>query len=253
AILISSYEWAISKGSASILIPMLLTIVSVLTAFYIGRLIFKVFFGEFKLPLSPSNIQDANKTMLLPMAFLGVCSLFFVFSFNPISYHDANVFQGFYVDYSFEEVHSLHLLIPIGLTLASCFMWIIAWRWYVKGSYPLNATSKGIAFSLNQAYLNQFYTRTFVAGTVNLSKGLYWFDRNIIDGIVNQLGTLAKGISRVAAWIDKYIVDGLINTLGGTTYYFGHLLRWVQNGRLQNYLGFAFTVLLIGIIYLILT
>lgn len=253
AILISSYEWAISKGGASILIPMLLTIVSVLTAFYIGRLIFKVFFGAFKLPLSPSNIQDANKTMLLPMAFLGVCSLFFVFSFNPISYHDANVFQGFYVDYGFEEVHSLHLLIPIGLTLASCFMWIIAWRWYVKGSYPLNAASKGITFSLNQAYLNQFYTRTFVAGTVSLSKGLYWFDRNIIDGIVNQLGTLAKGISRVAAWIDKYIVDGLINTLGGTTYYFGHLLRWVQDGRLQNYLGFTFTVLLIGIIYLILT
>src|SRR5690606_41112490 len=91
------YEWAISEGGASIIIPMLLTIVSVLTAFYIGRLIFKVFFGEFKLPLSPSNIQDANKTMLLPMAFLGVSSLFFVFSFNTISYHDANVFQGFYV------------------------------------------------------------------------------------------------------------------------------------------------------------
>ncbi len=253
AILISSYEWAISKGGASIFIPILLTVVSVLTAFYIGRLIFKVFFGEFKLDVSNSNIHDANKTMLLPMAFLGICSLFFVFSFNPISYHDANVFQGFYVDYNFEEIHSLHLLIPIGLTLASCFMWIIAWRWYVKGAYPLNGASKGIAFSLNQGYLNQFYARTFVAGTVNLSKSLYWFDRNIIDGIVNQLGTLAKAISRVAAWVDKYIVDGFINTLGGTTYYFGHLLRWVQNGRLQNYLGFAFTVLLIGIIYLILT
>jgi len=253
AILISSYEWAISKGGASILIPVLLTIVSVLTAFYIGRLIFKVFFGEFKLTVSNSNIHDANRTMLLPMAFLGICSLFFVFSYNPISYHDANVFQGFYVDYNFEEIHSLHLLIPIGLTLASCFMWIIAWRWYVKGAYPLNGASKGIAFSLNQGYLNQFYARTFVAGTVNLSKGLYWFDRNIIDGIVNQLGTLTKAISRVAAWVDKYIVDGFINTLGGTTYYFGHLLRWVQNGRLQNYLGFAFTVLLIGIIYLILT
>jgi len=253
AILISSYEWAIHKGGVSILIPILLTVVSVLTAFYIGRLIFKVFFGEFKLTISDNNIHDANRTMLLPMAFLGICSLFFVFSFNPISYHDANVFQVFYVDYNFEEIHSLHLLIPIGLTSASCFMWIIAWRWYVKGAYPLNGASKGIAFSLNQGYLNQFYARTFVAGTVNLSKGLYWFDRNIIDGIVNQLGTLAKAISRVAAWVDKYIVDGFINTLGGTTYYFGHLLRWVQNGRLQNYLGFAFTVLLIGIIYLILT
>lgn len=52
--------------------------------------------------------------------------------------------------------------------------------------------------------------------------------------------------------MDKFIIDGFVNGFAKTFYYIGHLLRWVQNGRLQNYLGFALTVVLIGIIYLIL-
>jgi NADH-quinone oxidoreductase subunit L len=87
---------------------------------------------------------------------------------------------------------------------------------------------------------------------LSLSNGLYWFDRNIINGVVNMLASVVRGTAQLSSWIDRNIVDGLVNTIGGTTYYIGHLLRWVQNGRLQNYLGFAFTVLLIGIIYLIL-
>jgi len=87
---------------------------------------------------------------------------------------------------------------------------------------------------------------------LSLSNGLYWIDRNIVDGFVNLLAGLTRGLANFSAWIDKNLVDGLVNSIAGTAYYIGHLLRWVQNGRLQNYLGFAFTVLLIGIIYLIL-
>src|SRR5690606_4914333 len=100
AILISTFEWAIDQGTVFLLIPITLTLVSILTAFYIGRLIFKVFFGNFKLKIAQVSLHDANKTMLWPMTFLGICSLFFVFSLNPISYHEAKILKGFYVDYS---------------------------------------------------------------------------------------------------------------------------------------------------------
>ena len=80
----------------------------------------------------------------------------------------------------------------------------------------------------------------------------YLFDKYIVDGLVNSLSTFTRALSNFAAWFDINIVDGLVNTLAGAAYYMGHLLRWVQNGRLQNYLGFAMTVVLIGIIYLIL-
>ncbi len=252
AILISTFEWALHHGQGFVIIPIVLTIVSILTAFYIGRLIFKVFFGEFRLQVEKMNIHEANLTMIGPMIFLAICSLFFVFSWNPFAYHHSFILSGFDVKYSFSEIHSLHIILPIFLTLGSAISWAIGWKWYVKNKYPLNAQNGWIALSQNQGYLNEIYQKAFVNSTLSLSNGLYWFDRNIIDGFVNMLASVVRGTAQLSSWIDRNIVDGLVNTIGGTTYYIGHLLRWVQNGRLQNYLGFAFTVLLIGIIYLIL-
>lgn len=252
AILISTFEWALHHGQGFVIIPIVLTIVSILTAFYIGRLIFKVFFGEFRLQVEKMNIHEANLTMIGPMIFLAICSLFFVFSWHPLAYHHSFILSGFDVKYTFSEIHSLHIILPIFLTLGSAISWAIGWNWYVKNKYPLNAQNGWIALSLNQGYLNEIYQKAFVNSTLSLSNGLYWFDRNIIDGFVNMLASVIRGTAQLSSWIDRNIVDGFVNTIGGTTYYIGHLLRWVQNGRLQNYLGFAFTVLLIGIIYLIL-
>ncbi len=252
AILISTFEWALHHGQGFVIIPIVLTFVSILTAFYIGRLIFKVFFGEFRLQVEKMIIHEANLTMIGPMIFLAICSLFFVFSWNPFAYHHSFILSGFDVKYTFSEIHSLHIILPIFLTLGSAISWAIGWNWYVKNKYPLNAQNGWIALSQNQGYLNEIYQKAFVNSTLSLSNGLYWFDRNIIDGFVNMLASVVRGTAQLSSWIDRNIVDGLVNTIGGTTYYIGHLLRWVQNGRLQNYLGFAFTVLLIGIIYLIL-
>ncbi len=252
AILISAFEWGVHHGAAYLLIPLTLTIVSILTAFYIGRLIFKVFFGEFRLKAEKIHIHEASLNMLGPMTFLAVCSFFFVFSWNPLAYHHAFILGGFDLNYSYSELHSLHIILPIVLTLGSVIAWSLGWNWYVKEKYPLNGNNKWLELSLNQGYLNELYQKLFVNSSLGLSRGLYWFDKNIIDGLVNLLGSITRGLGQLSAWVDTYLVDGLVNTIGGTTYYIGHLLRWVQNGRLQNYLGFAFTVVLIGIIYLIL-
>src|SRR5690606_14920372 len=116
-----------------------------------------------------------------------------------------------------------------------------------RNKYPLNPQGNiWVNFASNQGYINEFYSAVFVHGTFLLSKGLFWFDNKIIDGLVNFFGTLIKGIASLSSWLDRYMVDGLINKIGSTTYYIGHLLRWAQNGRLQNYLSFAFTVVLIG-------
>lgn len=253
AIVIASFEWAAVHGNFYLIIPIVLVLVSILTAFYIGRLIFKAFFGDFRLnPSLLSQIHEAPKTMLYPMIFLGICSLFFVFALNPLSYPSAFIFDGLVVNYNFPEIHSLHIIIPVILTVSALLSWMVGYKWYVKGYYPLNANSKGLAYAKNQFGLNDFVNKYFVQGTLVLANMSYWFDKNIVDGMVNGISSVVKIFSRVAAWWDKYIVDGIVNTIAGTTYYIGHLLRWVQNGRLQNYLGFAMTMVLIGIIYLIL-
>lgn len=253
AIIISSFEWALHQGGLYLVIPILLVLVSIATAFYIGRLIFKAFFGEFRLDKTlASHLHEAPKTMLYPMAFLGICSLFFVFSRNPISYHEAPILDGLSVHYIFQEIHSLHIFIPILLTLTALCAWWLGYRWYVLDKYPLNPQSKWIRSAQNQLWMNEFANHVIVKGTLKLSNWSYLFDKYIVDGLVNSFAKITKSLSQLAAWFDKYIIDGLVNTIAGTAYYIGHLLRWVQNGRLQNYLGFALTVVLIGIIYLIL-
>src|SRR5690606_34999092 len=117
AIVISAFEWAVQQGGIALLIPIVLVIVSILTSFYIGRLIFKAFFGTLRVDVGDKvHLHEAPKTMLIPMAFLAVCSLFIVFSWNPFSYANASILNGLVVDYTFPEIHALHTIIPIILT-----------------------------------------------------------------------------------------------------------------------------------------
>lgn len=253
AIVISAFEWAMQKGGVHLLIPILLVLVSILTAFYIGRLIFKAFFGKLRVAnLETPALHEAPKTMLLPMAFLAVCSLFFVFSFNPFSYANSGILNGLAVQYSFAEIHALHTIIPITLTLTALLSWWLGYNWYVKGTYPLQANSSWMRFAQNQFGMNEWMEKTFVAPTLILGKASYWFDKYLVDGLVNGASYVVRKISEIITWIDKHIVNGIVNAIAQLAYELGNAFRFVQNGRLQNYLGFTLTAVLIGIIYLIL-
>lgn len=253
AIVISAFEWAVQQGGIALLIPIVLVIVSILTSFYIGRLIFKAFFGTLRVDVGDKvHLHEAPKTMLIPMAFLAVCSLFIVFSWNPFSYANAAILNGLVVDYTFPEIHTLHLIIPIVLTATAIISWWIGYNWYVKGKYPLNANSSWIHFTQNQFGMNECMMKTFVNPTLKIGKISFWFDKYIVDGIVNGSAYITRQVSALITWIDKYIVDGIVNGVASLAYEFGNALRTFQNGRLQSYLGLTMTVVLIGIIYLIL-
>lgn len=253
AIIIATLEWAMDKGGLMMIIPILLLLASILTAFYIGRLIFKTFLGSSRLPQNLQiQIHEAPATMLYPMYFLALCSLFFVFSANPVSYHQAGILGGFSVDYLFNEIHSLHRVVPIVLTTTALLTWVVGYRWYVLDKYPLNAGSSLIRAATNQLGINEFVYHVIVKTTFATSRSSVWLDKYVVDGMVDAIRRIALSLSRLAHWWDRYIVDGFVNSVAGIAYYMGHLLRWVQNGRIQSYLGFAFTAVLIGILYLIL-
>ncbi|MBE8713667.1 NADH-quinone oxidoreductase subunit L [Sphingobacterium hungaricum] len=252
ALVISTFEWAVAKGGLYYAFPIILIAVSLMTSFYIGRLILKTFFGDFAFAknLKAAKIHEASKTMIYPMAFLALFCLFIVFSWNPISYHLSWVLKEFNLTYTFEEIHSLHILIPVILTVGSLLMWWIGYQLYIQKKQQVKQNAL-FRFSFNQGYLNEFYAKTIIKPTLLLANFSYWFDRTIIDGLVDLLSKITVALSNLFAWVDKYIVDGIVNAFGSIAYGTGNLLRWVQNGRLQSYLGFAFTMVLLGLIYLI--
>ena len=90
--------------------------------------------------------------------------------------------------------------------------------------------------SLNKWYIDEIYNATFIGGTISLSKMLSWFDKYIVDGIVNGVATITRISSKISGYFDTYIVDGLVN---GTAFLSGSLglaLRKLQTGKVQTYI-----------------
>lgn len=255
SIIISAFEWASTKGVIFQIIPITLIIVSIMTSFYIGRLIFKAFFSELRIKNllgSSVHLSESPKLMLWPMYFLGICCFFPLFSINPISYHDAWLMDGLLVDYPYEANHLAHLIIPIVLTLGALSVWILAWKWYAKGQYPLNENSLANRLSLHQGYLNAFNETIIVNSIIKLSKLSYWVDRNLVDGFIHRLTKLIQQLAHLSHWLDKNIVDGLVNAIGKIALLLGSIARSPQNGKLQTYLYSVFLLVIVGLIYLLL-
>lgn len=255
SIVISAYEWASHHGGASMLVPIVLILVSILTAFYIGRLIFKTFFGNFRLPVQqPLSItpHEAPKAMLFPMFFLVLGCLFPIFSLSPTDYHSSWLLQAFHVKVPFPSIAQAHTIIPAVLTGGAILVWLLGWRWYVRERYPLSENNRWVDFANKQAYLNEFNDWVFVKGTEKLGQASYFFDRYVVDGLTRLFAGATRMLSRIIHWVDTYLVDGLVNLVAQAAYYIGHLVRHVQNGQLQGYLGFALTVVVLGILYLII-
>lgn len=255
SIIISAFEWASTKGALFQIVPVTLIIVSIMTSFYIGRLIFKAFFSELRIKNllgSSIHLSESPKLMLWPMYFLGICCFFPLFSINPISYHDSWIMDGLLVDYPYEANHLAHLVIPVLLTVGAISVWILGWKWYVKGQYPLNENSLANRLSLHQGYLNSFNETIIVNSILKLSALSYWLDRNIVDGFIHSLTKLIQQLAHLSHWLDKHIVDGLVNAIGKFALLLGTFVRSPQNGRLQTYLYSVFLLVIVGLIYLLL-
>lgn len=131
----------------------------------------------------------------------------------------------------------------LGLMLFSVVLAVIgigvAWRFYVK--QPDIATRLARQWSgahrtlTNKYYVDELYDASIVRGTLGSGRGLWAFDRRVIDGGVDGSGW----VTRVSSWIshlfDKWVVDGLVNLVGWGTGESSFAFRKVQTGLIQNY------------------
>ena len=87
----------------------------------------------------------------------------------------------------------------------------------------------------NKYYVDELYDATVIAGTMGAAKGLWSFDRHVVDGAVNGSGWLTVASAWVSHLLDKYIVDGLVNLVGAVLEAGSFVFRRVQTGLVQNY------------------
>ena len=239
AILIQSFEWAEGEGGWFRLIPISAMVTSWLTAFYISRLIFKVFFGEFRLSelTGHLHVHEAPAAMKYVMLILSVFCLFPVFSWNPLLFEDAWLLKGFPVTESMTRINAFHTIIPAAVNLISIALIGLCFKWYGSGrSAPDFSKTVVFRFSQEQWHIDKFYSAVLVKGTTAFAGILYWFDCYVVDGVVNLVGTLGRWLSFWSRWIDRYVIDALVNFFAYLAGIVGNFVRHFQTGRLQHYL-----------------
>ncbi len=85
-------------------------------------------------------------------------------------------------------------------------------------------------------YVDEIYDALFVNRTKDLGTWLGGFDAKVIDGIgVDGTGWLARFGSTLSMWWDKWIIDGLLNFGATLAQITGSLVRYLQTGLFSRY------------------
>jgi NADH-quinone oxidoreductase subunit L len=254
SILIQAFEWAEGRGGLYKIIPILALLTTWLTAFYVARLIVKVFFGELKVlndhPGIQIHIGDGGWRYKLPLILLALCCLFPLFSANPLLYEHAWLFNGFKPASSHEHANIYHTLVPIGVNILSVLV--------IYGAYVMYVRRKGNIFpqsgflyrlSAGEWYFDRIYNSVIIKAILFLSSAVFWIDRTVIDGFINALAETGIKIARLCAWIDHHVIDGFLNLLVAIVEAIGNFARRFQGGKVQYYL---FSMLVIVLLLFIL-
>jgi NADH-quinone oxidoreductase subunit L len=208
-----------------------------MTAFYMWRLMGKTFYGESHVdPEVEPKVHESPWTMTLPLILLAIPSAFIGIALGlPLG--DSTLKQWLEPVFAESELYqhgesSAYQLFGIdgALILTSVFVATVG---LVIGIWLFGAfRRRGKPERVKQLTIANGATRFLYRATLNK----WWFDE------LNDLLFIRIG-GRVAAflwWFDRAIVDGTVNGIGSATRGAGGALRQIQTGRVQNYaLGIA--------------
>ena len=225
-----------------------LAVAAFMTAFYTMRQITLTFLGEPRTK-EAEHAQETPWTMTVPLVILSVFAV--AYGWVGIPEHFP-IFGGLVPNWLHEfvggtlaehpealEFHPVPLLTSLLVALGGLYLGWVTYR---------NVTSAAqdrfqIPLLKNKYYFDEIYDRVFV-------KPAYWFaenvvykfmDQGVIDGILHVFGPITD---RLGSIIRNYFDLPVINRFFGdgsaeVTYRAGDRLRFVQTGRIQQYLMLA--------------
>jgi NADH-quinone oxidoreductase subunit L len=207
-------------------------VITGLTVLYTFRLIAKVFLGE-ETATRHLSLTEPPTIMRLPVAVLAFGSLWFVVSGNPFD------FSGWLSVTS--PAHSMLL------TFISVF-WIIgallfAFLLFRKNLWPSSS------FLKENFYIDYIYSQAIVKPVVIISAVSDKTDRRVIDRVIHSAAYLHVLFSHFIGWFDRAIVDGLVNGFGYLARLLGSFTRSFQGGKIQLYVFWTIFAIIIFLIW----
>jgi len=192
-------------------------LVAGITAFYMFRLYFKIFWNQDR--KYEDSVHEAPALMTVPLIILALLSM--TTGFIPF---------GNFVTIDGLPLHmEMHWTVAISSIFLALLGIFIAFRLYKKDRQKAAPDSKWYALIENKFYIDEIYL--FVTKNIifeKISRPVAWFDRHVVDATMNGV-----------AWLINKVSDSI---------------KGLQSGQLQHYL-FAFIsgviALFLVLIYLI--
>jgi NADH-quinone oxidoreductase subunit L len=227
-----------------------LTIAAFFTAFYMGRQIWMVFFGEARHEAA-AHAEESPRVMTVPLMILAALSVLGGALNLPFEgFHNL----GHWLEYTIGHVEALGFDRAVaGISTALALVAILI-SWLIYGRKPMvkdqkdPLTSLGFIFNgmNNKWWIDELYQFLFITPFVKISQFLAdvidwrfwhdWFHEKVIAGTYNWVSFI--GLNEYA---DQKGIDAVANGLGTWTQNFSATLRKVQNGFVRSY---ALSVLL---------
>jgi NADH-quinone oxidoreductase subunit L len=204
------------------------TIIAFLTAFYTFRAFFLTFYGPERIPHEAGHhAHESPPSMTMPLTILALCSLvvgaYFALTgkFDSFLAHTPSLsFAPLVATVSHsEESHHAHQLVSVVGTVIALSGIALAAFLYL-GDQSLVTRLKNMSgplywLSYGKLFFDPIYYALFVWPLELLAKLSYWFDRNVIDGLVNVVG-------RMPPWVGS----GLRPLQSGLVQFYGLAMVW---------------------------
>jgi NADH-quinone oxidoreductase subunit L len=240
-------------------------ITALLTAAYMGRAYWMTFWGDYRGHGTP---HESPKVITVPLAVLAFFAVVLGFTNFPASFFGLQLPDGVvtrfehFVEPSFAFPAIEHAEFTPWLAVLSTVLAVgglfVAYAYYERNKGPHGLTHRnaaaraGYTFLENKYYLDTLYTDIVAADTKGpLARAAYWFNQNVLDGIVDGAATVSKKVARVVYRdVDQLVVDGVVNGSGLVSEESGQLLRRIQTGKVQQYAAILFSgvVVLAGVL-----
>jgi NADH-quinone oxidoreductase subunit L len=254
--------------------------VAAMTAFYMFRLYYMTFHGEFRGTHEQAHhLHESPKAMTVPLMILAGGSILAGYLGIPAVIghwvHVPNLFEGFLHPVLANAHHALEQVFPHPLHDESMEWWLMfasvlvavaglfLARFLYKSRPELSEKmASGLApvhrLLTNKFYVDELYGALFVRGlALGGGRALFAVDRHGIDGGdgevkpaagVNGIAWLVRdAIGRASNAWDRYVVDMLVNAVAVALEQGSYLFRSVQNGLVQHYA----LAMIIGVFFLI--
>jgi NADH-quinone oxidoreductase subunit L len=224
---------ATSPNSMTWIVIPSFSLITLLTVLYTFRMISFVFFGETRKTVFTTT-REVPGIMRAPAFLLAIFSLWPVVSVNPLD------FRGWLMASKSYPGLVWITLFSIALVIAAL---IVSYLIFKK---PKARSSRLLE---NGFLLDRIYQASFIRMTHLAANATLFTDKKIIDKFIHGSAYAHVTLAHVTGWFDKFIIDGLVNMFAAFARWIGSFTRSFQGGKIQLYIFWSVLGIIIFLIW----